>query len=526
MVEGERSLTVTVRQRGALRGPKACAAADHPLAAQAGMAVLQRGGSAADAAVAMGAVMVVVQPYYSHLGGDLFALTFDARTREVEALNSSGPAPASAAVAAYRALGSIPAEGGLAVTVPGCVDGWWQLHRRAGRLPWAELLEPATAYARDGFPASRQLAAFLGAAADKVRPREYFNRLFGHVSRGGARVTQPELGRTLGDIAAGGADAFYGGEVARACREWLVGQGAAFSAEDWRGPARWERPVSAPFAGATVFSQPPPSQGFVLPLALKLYVELLDGRSGLADCVLQHAALAQAFQLRATYAGDPDTTGFDAQRLIDDTHLGSLITPGAPVPAGDGDTTYLLAIDAQGNAVSLIQSLFAGGGSGVLVPGTGVIMNNRMCGFTLREGHPNVLAPGKRPMHTLHSYIATGPEGELRVVGGTPGAMQQPQTNLAVLDAILRRGMDVQDALDEPRWSMGAFAPFRPDYREVLVERHSPDLFSPAFRDAEVDVEDCDSWTASMGRAYVAVVDEGGIAAASDVRGEGLAIVM
>ncbi|MFN0147601.1 MAG: gamma-glutamyltransferase, partial [Dehalococcoidia bacterium] len=228
----------------------------------------------------------------------------------------------------------------------------------------------------------------------------------------------------------------------------------------------------------------------------------------------------------ATYAGDPDTTGFDAQRLLESTHLGSLLAHPAPAAAGDGDTTYLLVIDAEGNAVSLIQSIFAGWGSGVLVPGTGVIMNNRMFGFTLREGHPNVLAPGKRPMHTLHSYIATCAEGKLRVVGGTPGAMQQPQTNLAVLDAILRQGMDVQDALDRPRWSMGAFAPFRPDYREVLVERHSPDGFSPAFRDAEVDVEVCDSWTASMGRAYVAAVDDAGIAVGADVRGEGLAIVM
>jgi gamma-glutamyltranspeptidase/glutathione hydrolase len=509
------------RRRGAHRGRGGCVAADHPLAVDAGLRMIHAGGSATDAAVAMAAVMPVVQPYYSHLGGDLFAMTFGARSRQVRALNSSGPAPLSSNAEAYRQRGGIPGAGALAVTVPGCVDGWWRLHEAGGRLPWREVLAPAIAAARGGFPASRQLVAEIAAGRTKCEPAGFFAATF-RAEREGDLVTQPELAATLEAIAREGPDGFYAGPVASACRRVLAEGGAPFTADEWRAPGRWEDPVHALFAGALVHTQPLPSQGFVLPLALKAYEELLGTASGLHDAVLQHAALAGAFRVRYAFGGDPDFVAADGQRFVDDPPVAA-VEPAAI--AGGGDTTYLLAIDGEGNAVSLIQSVFAHWGSGVWAPETGVLMNNRMCGFSLERGHPNELAPGKRPVHTLHSYIVTGRDGALRAVGGTPGAIQQPQTNLQVLDAILRRGGDPQDALDAPRWSLGSFAAFAGDYSQVAVEEHEPDALTPAFRDAGLAVERAPAWSSAMGRAYVATVDGNGVAAAADVRGEGLAAV-
>ena len=519
----QRQLRASLRWRGALRGPRGCVAADHPLAVEAGLAAMRDGGSAADAAIAMGAVMTVVQPYYSHLGGDLFAMTFDATWKRVEALNSSGPAPQSASAEEYRARGGIPASGALTVTVPGCVDGWWRLHRRHGRLPWRIVLENARRLAAEGFPASRQLVHEIAAGRERCTPADFFESTFGHATAAGARIVQPELAATLELIADHGADAFYTDPVSSACRAALAQGGAPFSAAEWAGPGRWETPVAAPFAGHMVHTQPLPSQGFVLPLALKTYEALLSADSGLHDAVLQHSALASAFRVRFALAGDPAFGGADAQQLVDEPPT---VDVGRAVPAaGGGDTTYLLAIDAQGNAVSLIQSVFAHWGSGVWAPEAGVLLNNRMCGFSLEAGHANELAPGKRPVHTLHSYLVTGADGSLRIVGGTPGAIQQPQTNLQVLDGILRRGEDPQDALDLPRWSLGSFAAFSGEYKRVTVEEHEPDALTPAFRDAGLTVESVPAWQSAMGRAYVAVVDDDGVAAAADIHGEGLAAV-
>lgn len=517
------TLKTGARWRGALRGPRGGVAADHPLAVEAGMAALRAGGTAADAAVAMAAVMTVVQPYYSQLGGDSFAMVYRAGTRTVEALVASGPAPASADAGTYRAAGGIPQTGAKAVTVPGCVDGWWQLHQRHGRLNWDGLFEAAIDYAKDGFPASRQLVDEVVGCVEKCRPSDFFGQVFGAVTLAGQRVVQPALARTLSTIAVEGTDGFYRGGVADTCRAALAADGAVFSAEEWRGPARWDAPVQAEFGGFRVWTQPLPTQGFVLPLALRRYAEELQRRTDHThDGVLQHRALAAAFALRYAAAGDPDVTGIDTQALVDGSE-------GAETPAAaaieQGDTTYLLAIDEDGNAVSLIQSVFAHWGSGLWAPEAGVLFNNRMCGFTLETGHPNELAPGKRPVHTLHSYVVTDGCGGLRVVGGTPGAMQQPQTNLQLLDSVLRRGMDVQDALDLPRWSLGSFSMFSRDFGRVTIEEHEPDGLTAAFEAAGIATERVGAWDAPMGRASVAIVDEAGIAIGSDIRGEGAAAV-
>jgi gamma-glutamyltranspeptidase/glutathione hydrolase len=532
MAEEERvELSGPFPHRGAMRGNSGAVGADHPLAVAEGLAILEMGGSAADAAIAMAAVMVVVQPHYSHLGGDSFAMTFDANAGKVEALNSSGPAPRSADPDRYRALGRIPESGGLAVTVPGCVAGWGKLHERYGKLMWERLFTTATRLAGEGFPASRGLARavrtgrwrFEGDAAEAhlTGQHGYFQSTFGHIDGdGGQRVIQPNLANSFSRIASQGADAFYRGEMAVSCREALAAAGAEFSrTEDWLPPARWEAPLSAEFAGHTVHVQPTPTQGFVLPLALRLYERLLACAD--ADPVLaQREALARAFHVRTRFAGDPDHCSFDPAAVLDDRYLDALLTLGeleAP-PAPDGDTTYVFAIDSAGNAVSFIQSVFAPWGSAVFDPGTGILFNNRMTGFRLDPGHPNELQPGKRPLHTLHSYLVTRPDGSLAVVGGTPGGHRQPQANLQVLDAILRHGMDPQDALDLPRWSVG---PMRGGPPTVEVETRERDALGATFREAGTPVDAFPAWDGRMGRAYVATVGPEGIAAAGDLRGEG-----
>jgi gamma-glutamyltranspeptidase/glutathione hydrolase len=475
----------------------------------------------------MAAVMVVVQPQYSHLGGDAFAVCWDQASRNVLALNSSGPAPGGADIEVYRGMGAIPLDGPLAVTVPGCVDGWWQLHRRFGRLPFKHLLQPAVELARDGFPASRGLARAVRAGQHRIYPADFARQVFGRVAGdGGQRVTQPALARTLAAIGEGGAAAFYEGDIARACVRALNGRGGWFAVEDWVGPARWETPLSVSFAGVQVYTQPPPSRGLVLMLALREY----ERAAGEPSPAAAFAATQHAFGVVNSKAGDPDFGGFDAASL-----LGHRTVAATAAAGSDGDTTYMLAVDRHGSGVSFIQSVFSQWGSGVFVPETGVLMNNRMRGFVLEPGHPNELAPGKRPMHTLHSYLATvgsdndalmagdaaGSSESLVIVGGTPGADRQPQTNLQVLEGLVRERLDPQDALDRARWSTSPGDP-----GAVEVETRPAATLGPTFAAAGLRVIEEPGWHGKFGRAFAAVVGEAGVAIGADLRGEGVALVL
>lgn len=518
--EGVEGASADGPARGALRGPGTCVIADHPLAAAAGERMLRDGGSAADAAVAMAAVLTVVQPHMSHLGGDAFAMTYEAAGGAVRALNASGPAPASADADACRALGGIPDTGARAVTTPGCVAGWGALHERHGRLPWARALADAERIAREGFPASRALARAVDAGRARVAPASAFKALFGHVAGdGGQTVRQPALADTLRTLAEDGAGAFYEGPLADECRAALNGLGAAFTPDDWRAPAEWVEPLAVDFAGMRVHTQPPPSRGIVLMLALRRLE-----RTRATGVGAQVGALREAFAAVDAEAGDPRVTGFDAEALLRAGGATARATAGG---AGDGDTTALAAIDAEGNAVSLIQSVFAAWGSGVFAPRVGALFNNRMRGFTLERGHRNELAGGKRPMHTLHGYLVTTPPdllaegaggGALVAVGGTPGAHRQPQTNAQVLDAVLRAGADPQDALDAPRWALDTDG-------SLHAEARAPDRLGAELRAAGLDPAPLAAWDGWTGRACLAVRAGGGVAAAHDARGEGLAIV-
>ncbi len=503
--------------RAALRGPRHCVAADHPLAALAGIRVLDAGGTAADAAVATAAAMVVVQPRSSHLGGDLFALHYDCDHGRVLAMNASGPAPRSTDVAALRRAGTIPGSGAGSVTIPGCVGGWWELHNQYGRLPWSRLFDDAIRLATDGFPASRSLAGMVSFGRKGVVSKGYFETTYGHVAGdGGQLIRQPETAATLAIIAEHGDEGFYSGPVAESCRSTLAAGGVEVSAEEWQSPANWVRPLTVPFAGYNVHTQPPPSLGIRLALALQEYGREIDRTAvspGDVPWAAQVRAMRSAFTTAAESAGDPEQSGFDARALLDSREHGA-------------DTTYLMVIDEEGSAVSLIQSVFSAWGSGLWDEATGVLFNNRMAGFSLEAGHPNEVAPGQRPMHTLNCYLVTEPGAgpdQLRMVGGTPGADWQPQVNLQILDAVLRRKMELQDALDAPRWSTLTQTGARFD--RLACERRDDDSLALALRAGGFEVVDEPPRWGRAGVVYAAWRDADGVAAAADLRGEGLAIV-
>jgi gamma-glutamyltranspeptidase/glutathione hydrolase len=423
---------------------------DH-LASSAGISMLDRGGSAADAAIATNAVLTVTSPDMCGLGGDLFALVHDGA---VTALNASGRAGSGADAARLRAEGHrrMPLERDIrSVTVPGCVDGWLALHARYGRLPLSDLLEPAIRLARDGFPASPLLATTVPLAA-----RQPGGGDFASVRGPGDRVCRPGVARTLRAIGEGGRDAFYLGEFGEGLIEMGGGE---YTAGDLAGPhADWADPLRIRAFGHDIWSTPPNSQGYLLLMSLGI----LDGLDlpGSPD----HAAWAHLLAETARVAGHDRLAVLheDAGDLLTEaeiTRRRALIDPAGRVRvrglAGAGDTTYLCAVDGDGMGVSLIQSNASIFGSRLFEPRTGIGLHNRGIGFSLEPGHPAGYGPGRRPPHTLAPALITRPGGGLRSVVGTMGGDAQPQILLQVITRLLRYGQGPGQAIAAPRWKLG-----------------------------------------------------------------------
>jgi gamma-glutamyltranspeptidase/glutathione hydrolase len=457
-------------------------AAPHPLASQAGVAVLRRGGTAVDAAIAAGATLAVVYPHMTGLGGDSFWLCWDGRARRLRGLAACGPAARLATPALYgaRGLRAIPARGPLAaLTVPGAVDGLWQAHgwsREAlgSPLAWADLLADAIRHAADGIPVSACQARVSGRAADLLgRAREpgfaAFRETYltpgGVPPACGARLVQPGLAGTLERLAREGGRAFYEGAVAADIGRACEAVGSPLRAVDLAAyRARWVEPLTVPYRGGLAASLPPPSQG----IAVLAILGMLDGLDvggspdGSADYVhLLVEATKLAFGDRDRWLADPDAAPVPVDRLLDPAYLRERakriradVAAQAPVPSGVGDTVACVAADAAGNCVSLIQSLYHEWGSGVVAGETGVVLQNRGAFFSLDPAHPNALAPGKRPFHTLTPFMWLR-DGQPGLVAGTMGGEGQPQTLAAVTTRVLDAGRDVQAAVEAPRWLYG-----------------------------------------------------------------------
>ncbi|WP_376796565.1 gamma-glutamyltransferase [Thermogemmatispora sp.] len=456
-------------------GSHAMVSCAHYLATRAGLQVLERGGNAVDAAVAANAAMTVVYPPTCSAGGDIFMLIWEARSRRLHALNGSGRAPRAltAEYFAAHSLREIPAIGPLSITVPGAVDGWFEALERFGRLPVEEVFAPAIAYAEEGFPVSPKLASWLERAAETVLRRwEATARVFlpgGRPPSCGDILRQPDLARTYRLLAREGREAFYRGPLARTIVDYVQRCGGVLSLEDLQAHrSDWVTPLSTSYRGYEVFEFPPNSQGLTV-LEMLNILEGYDlqalGYQSPETLHLMIEAKKLAFADRDRYLSDPAFVEIPVERLLSKDYAEQLrarINPqraasqvtSASEPERNGDTMYLCVVDEEGNAVSLIQSLFYSWGSGIVAGESGVLLHNRGSYFSLNPRHVNYLQPGKRTMHTLTPALVLR-SGEPFLVLGTMGADAQPQIHVQLLTAIIDFGLNVQQALNAPRWRSG-----------------------------------------------------------------------
>jgi gamma-glutamyltranspeptidase/glutathione hydrolase len=502
-------------------------ASAHPFVSQTGVDVLRRGGNAFDAALAMSALLPVVKPGLSHLGGDAYVLVYPRREARVTAICSGGKAPAGATLERYA--GSVPQHGGAAAAIPGLVDAWEVFHARWCTKPREELLQPAISAARDGFPVTRELALGLSLTPKFFAKYASMGRALyidGRPPKFGEMLRQPELANTLEAIARDGRKGLYEGPIAekiaagvQAANGWMTPDDLASHRADVL------EPLAVEYRGYTVYETPPNSQGLILLEELKI-VEGFDiaGWGHLSADAVHHLIEAKkfAFEDRQRFAGDPTFVEFDPIRLLTKEWAAErrgAIDPAraqsAPEPVGATDTTSFVVVDGEGNACSFIQSLYAQWGSAVAIDGTGIIMNNRMTGFSLDLSHPNVLAPGKRTMHTLNTYLVFKDRAPY-IAGNTPGGDYQVQTNLQVLTNMLDFGLDPQEAIDAPRWG---------DSGGVLrVERDMPAATVDELARRGHKVQGVGRTVAPMGRAQVIMMHPSGVlVGGSDERGEGAA---
>ena len=438
-----------------------------PLAAQAGLRILADGGNAVDAAVATAIALTVVEPVSNGIGSDAFAIVWDGG--QLHGLNASGRSPA-AWTPEYFGGNGVPAFGWNSVTVPGAVSGWEELHGRFGMLPFSWLFGPAIAYARNGFPVSPHVAAQWAAQAPVFASQPGFAETFlpgGRAPKPGERMTLPDHAGTLEKIAATRGEAFYRGDLAERMAAHSAANGGAMRVEDLAAHrADWVGTLDVGYRGYTLHEIPPNGQGITALIALGI-LEHLDFAGASPDSAdslhLQIEAVKLAFADAQAYIGDEDQMAVSADRLLDPDYLrqrAALVDPQRAQPASAGTprggTVYLTAADEAGMMVSMIQSNYLGFGSGVVVPGTGIALQNRGANFVATPGHPNQVGPGKRPYQTIIPGFLTrdgAPVMSFGVMGGT----MQPQGHVQVVSRIVDHAQNPQAACDAPRfrWYQG-----------------------------------------------------------------------
>jgi gamma-glutamyltranspeptidase/glutathione hydrolase len=444
-------------------------ATSQPLATEAGVATLRRGGSAVDAAIAANAVLGLTEPTSCGIGGDLFAMVWHGPSGRLHGLNASGRSPLSLTLKRLLELdlAFIPDRGPLAVSVPGAVDGWCELHARFGRLPFHDVLAPAILHAREGFPVTEVIGAAWDAGARELEQHPGFADVFmpgGRAPAVGEPFANAGLARAYELIASEGRAAFYDGPIAAAIEECVRGNGGYLGRDDLHAHhCEWVEPVSTTYRSRRVFELPPNGQG----IAVLQMLNILEGFDlgslewGSAEHLhLLVEAKKLTFEDRARFYADPAFTAVPVERLVSKDYAAirrALIDAqrAAPAPlhgdvaAGAGDTVYLATADAAGNMVSLIQSNYMGFGSGLTVAPFGFGLQNRGSQFALDPKHANAYAPGKRPFHTIIPAFATG--GDALLAFGVMGAAMQPQGQVQVLTNMLDFGMGLQGAGDAPR---------------------------------------------------------------------------
>jgi gamma-glutamyltranspeptidase/glutathione hydrolase len=514
-------------------------AAEQPLAARAGTAVLERGGNAVDAAVAANAVMGLVAPMMNGIGGDLFAIVYDARAGKVYGLNASGWAPKGLTPEFLRGKGQrwMPSSGIHSVTVPGAVAGWDALLSRFGRKPFAEVLAPAIAAAKAGFPVTEIFADDWVGTADYVGRNPEAARVFlpaGRAPAAGEMFRNPDLAGALEEIAGGGRDAFYKGPLARRMIETSDRFGGTMTADDLADfAAEWVEPLSTGYRGWTVYELPPNEQGVAALMMLNIMSAFPLGRFGHNSVDALHAMIEAkklAYADMITYVGDPRFAEVPVQgmispvygrkraTLIDPRKANCNVGPGVPPYAGS-DTTYLSAVDRDGNMVSLIQSNFSLWGSGIAVEGGGFVLHNRGALFTLDPTSPNVLAPRKRPLHTIIPALMT--KGDVRIAFGIMGGFNQAQAHAQFVSNVADHGMNIQAALEAARFTKSSFAGC-----DLYAEARLPAAVVEALAKRGHEVRQLGDFADAMGTGQAVMRDgrAGVNYGASDPRADGQAI--
>ena len=457
-------------RRSNVIGRRGMVATSQPLAGQAGLSVLQAGGNAVDAAVATVATLCVVEPTSTGIGGDAFALIWSEDEKRLFGLNASGPAPKGLNAEWIRQQGydEVPALGPIPVTVPGSLRGWEVALERFGTKPLAALLERPIAYARDGFPVSQRIAAGWARSTEKMSRHEPSRRVWlpgGRAPRPGQVFRNPEFAGTLETIADQGVGAFYEGAIGRQIAETVQAAGGVLTEDDLASyQAEWVEPISAHYRDGFTFHEIPPNgQGLTALLALNV-ARGFDLPSIPYEAPRRVHLLVEAVKLAFAdahaYIGDPRQADVPLEELLSDAYarqrralIGEeALAPHPGRPREHGDTVYLTVADGEGNMVSWIQSLYMGFGSGLTAGTTGVQLQNRGANFTMEPGHPNEVAPGKRPYHTIIPGFITR-EGAPWASFGVMGGFMQPQGHLQVGVNLVDYGMTPQDALDAPRFN-------------------------------------------------------------------------
>jgi gamma-glutamyltranspeptidase/glutathione hydrolase len=457
--------------RSAVIAPEAMAATSHPLATQIALDIMRRGGNAVDAAIAANAALGLMEPTGNGIGGDLFAIVWDAETEQLYGLNASGRSPQSLTLEHFREQGldRIPPYGPLPVSVPGAVDGWFELHGRFGKLPMTDILAPTIAYARNGHPVHELIGHYWAISVERLSKYPGFREqmtIDGRAPRVGELWRNPNLANTLERIAREGRDVFYRGDIARVIGDYMQANGGFLSYEDLAAHhSEWVEPVSVNYRGYDVWELPPNGQGIAALQILNILEQFDVAAMGFGSADHVHLFLEAkklAFEDRARFYADPDYMDVSVERLLSDEYareraaLVDMQRAARAYPHGDpevlreGDTIYLTTADAAGNMVSLIQSNYRGMGSGMTPPGLGFVLQDRGELFSLEEGHPNSYAPGKRPFHTIIPAFITR-DGRPFISFGLMGGGMQPQGHAQIVMNLVDFGMGLQEAGDAPR---------------------------------------------------------------------------
>jgi gamma-glutamyltranspeptidase/glutathione hydrolase len=517
-------------------GREGMVASAHPLATLAGVEILKAGGTAADAAVAVNAVLAVTQPHMCGVGGDLFCLYYDAASRRVHFLNGAGRSGSRAGLdeLARRGRDRLPVIGPETVSVPGCVRAWSMLLERFGTRPLAELLQPAIHYAGDGFSCTSLLGQYI-AEYMPVTPDTEWHRVYASGGRApglGERLVQPDLARTLRDLASEGPDLFYAGRVGQAIARRLEAQGFLTADDLAAHTGEWGEPLATTYRGTTVYETPPPTQGLAALLSLNLLEGFPLARYRVHSVEHLHLLIEMvklAYADRDRWIADPEAVRLPVAGLLDKAYAARRREAFDPRKAQehafgdpDGDTTGFVVADGHGNVISVIQSLFNVFGSGIVAPGTGVVLQNRGRHFDIDPAHPNVLAPRKRPFHTLIAAIAMREE---RPVFGfaTMGGNGQAMFHTQVLTNLLDYGMDMQEAIERPRFLIGAFLPDDPADTIYVESRVGTRVLSGLARKGHPIKLGPDLFV-KVGHAHGIAIVDGTLMGGADPRGDGAAL--